>query len=263
MPGPDSEFRSDLAKTPLAEVLETVRRYRVPGVITVTRQGVEKRLFLWNGDVIFATSSDRFDSLGHYLLKCGLISQDQFVESSRRLVAAAGGKRLGDILLEMGLLDEKRLRTIVLEQVNAIVTELFEWDEGEVSFKVGEYRSEEIIKLTIPTRQLILLGVKGIRDVRRLVSILGPSWTVFAPASSAAETIDVGLSAPEAAFLALVDGVRTLRELVGAGPGEAAHNAKLVYAFFVLKLVVRRESDSTRIRKLQWKSAGSGYRPGE
>jgi hypothetical protein len=232
-------------------------------VITVTRQGVEKKVFLWNGDVIFATSSDRFDSLGHYLLKCGLISQDQFVESSHRLVAAGGTKRLGDILLEMGLLDETRLRTIVLEQVNAILTELFEWDEGAVSFKVGEYRTDELIKLTIPTRRLILQGVKGIRDVRRLVSVLGPSWTVFAPADSAADIGDMGLSAPEASFLGLVDGVRTLRELVGAGPGEAAHNAKLVYAFFVLKLVVRRESDSTRIKKLQWKSAGAGYRSGE
>ena len=263
MPAPDAEFRSDLAKTPLAEVLETVRRYRVPGVITVARQGVEKKIFLWHGDVIFATSSDRFDSLGHYLLKCGLISQDQFVESSRRLVAAGGAKRLGDVLLEMGLLDAERLRTIVLEQVNAIVTELFEWEEGQVSFMVGEYRTEELIKLTIPTRQLILQGVKGIRDVRRLVSLLGPSWTVFAPAYSASEVGDVGLSAPEADFLALVDGLRTLRELVGAGPGSAAHNAKLAYAFFVLKLIVRRDTDSGRVKKLQWKSAGTGYRPGE
>jgi hypothetical protein len=263
MPAPDSEFRSDLAKTPLAEVLETVRRYRVPGVITVTRQGAEKKIFLWHGDVIFATSSDRFDSLGHYLLKCGLISQDQFVESSRRLVEAGGVKRLGDVLLDMGLLDAERLRTIVLEQVNAIVTELFEWGEGQVSFKVGEYRAEEVIKLTIPTRQLIVQGVKGIRDVRPLVSILGPSWTVFAPSYAAAEIGDVGLTPPEAAFLALVDGLKTLRELVGAGPGSAAHNAKLTYAFYVLKLIVRRDTDSGRVKKLQWKSAGTGYHPGE
>lgn len=259
----DSEFRSDLAKTPLAEVLETVRRYRVPGVITVTRQGMEKRIFVWHGDVIFATSSDRFDSLGYYLLKCGLMSQDQFVESSRHLVVAAGTKQLGDILIEMGLMDGARLRAIVLEQVKAIVTELFEWDDGEVTFKVGEYRKDELIQLTIPTRQLILQGVKGIRDVRRLVSVLGPSWTVFAPTYSAAEIGDVGLTPSETAYLGLVDGVKTLRELVSSGSGEAAHNAKLVYAFYVLKLVVRREAASGRIRKLQWKSAGSGYRPGE
>jgi len=263
VPAHESEFRSDLAKTPLAEVLETVRRYRVPGVITVTRQGMEKRIFIWHGDVIFATSSDRFESLGHYLLKCGLMSQEQFVESSRHLVAAAGTKRLGDILVGMGLLDGARLHAIVLEQVKAIVSELFEWDEGEVTFKVGEYRTDELIKLTIPTRQMIFQGVKGIRDVRRLVSVLGPSWTVFVPAHSAAEIGDVGLTPSEAAYLGLVDGLKTLRELVSEGPGEAAHNAKLVYAFYVLKLVVRREMDSVRIKKLQWKSPGSGYSPGE
>ena len=263
MAPPESEFRSELAKTPLPEVLETVRRYRVPGVITLTRQGVEKRIFVWHGDVIFATSSDRFDSLGHYLLKCGLMSQDQFVESSRLLVASAGRKRLGDILVEMGLLDGARLSAIVLEQVKSIVTDLFDWDEGEVTFKVGEYRTEELIKLSIPTRHLILQGVKGISDVRRAVAALGPSWTVFSPAYEGIEVSDVGMSPSELSYLSLVDGVKTLRELVGAGPWEAAHNAKLIYAFYVLKLVVRRESDSTKIKKLQWKSAGSSYRPGE
>ena len=263
MPAPPAEFRSDLAKTPLAEVLETVGRYRVPGVATVTRQGVEKKIFLWHGDVIFASSSDRFDSLGHYLLKCGLISQGQFAESSRRLAASGGARRLGDILVEMGLLDAPSLRTIVLEQVTAIVTEMFEWDEGEVAFKVGEYRTDELIKLSIPTRRLVLQGVKGIRDVRRLVSLLGPSWTVLSPSWAQDEIADVGLSGPEAAFLRLVDGTKTLRDLVGAGPADAAYNAKLVYAFYVLKLITRREGDSGRIKKLQWKSAGSGYRPGE
>jgi len=260
---PEPEFRSDLAKTPLPEVLETVRRYRVPGVITVTRQGIEKRIFIWHGDVIFATSSDRFDSLGHYLLKCGLISQAQFVESSRRLVASAGAKRLGDVLAEMGLMDGARLKAMVLEQVKAIVTELFAWDEGEVSFKVGEYRTDELIQLSIPTRQLILQGVKGLSDVRRAVAALGPSWTVLSPAYAGVELGDAGLSPSELAYLGLVDGVKTLRELVSAGPGEAAHNARLIYAFYVLKLVVRRESDSAKIKKLQWKSAGSTYRAGE
>lgn len=263
MSAPPAEFRSDLAKTPLAEVLETVRRYRVPGVVTVTRQGVEKRIYLWHGDVIFATSSDRFDSLGHYLLKCGLISQDQFTESSRRLAASGGARRLGDILVEMGLLDAARLRAIVLEQVNAIVTELFEWDEGDVFFKIGEYRTDELIQLSIPTRRLILQGVKGVREVRRLVSLLGPSWTVFAPSWAPEEIVDIGLSPPEEKYLGLVDGAKTLRELVGAGPGGAAHNAKLVYAFHVLKLITRRDADAGRVKKLQWKSAGSGYRPGE
>ena len=43
-----------------------------------------------------------------------------------------------------------------------------------------------------------------------------------------------------------MDGRRSLRDLITAGPGDVSTNAKLVYAFWVLHLVTRREVSDER-----------------
>ena len=70
----------------------------------------------------------------------------------------------------------------------------------------------------------------------------------------------VSWSEGELKLLSLVDGRRSLRDLITAGPGDVSTNAKLVYAFWVLHLVTRRDVLTSGIRKIQWKT-GSGNFP--
>ena len=53
---------------------------------------------------------------------------------------------------------------------------------------------------------------------------------------------------------------RSLRDLISAGPGDVSMNARLLYAFWVLHLVARREILTGGIKKIQWKT-GSGNIP--
>jgi hypothetical protein len=99
-------------------------------------------------------------------------------------------------------------------------------------------------------------------DARRLVSFLGPSWTVFDPAYTPTEMADLTLDVGEIRLLQHVDGTKTLRELVVLGPGDASHNAKLIYAFYALKLIHRRETAARAVKKIQWKTAGGEFSPG-
>jgi hypothetical protein len=259
------EFRGDLSKTPLPEVLQTVHHYRVPGVLVARRGETEKKIYLWDGDIIFATSTDREDSLGSVLLRAGALTKEQFEESVKRLIearAAEETRRHGAVLVDMGLLTPEALFACVTTQVRDILFSVFDWEEGEVSFTVGRFRTDEIIQLDIPTRAAIVAGVKGVRDARRLVPILGPSWTVFDPTYVPTEIGDVALEAAEIRLLKQVDGTKTLRELVGLGPADAGYNAKLLYAFFVLKLIGRRDVTSrTAVKKIQWSTSGGGYAP--
>ncbi|MHB8800350.1 MAG: DUF4388 domain-containing protein [Thermoanaerobaculia bacterium] len=259
------EFRGDLSKTPIPEVLQTVHHYRVPGVVVVRREAVEKKVYIWNGDVIFATSSDRDESLGNVLLGDGKLTREQFEESVRRLIEAReieGARRHGAVLVDMGLLTAEELFAAVTRQVRGILFSLFEWDEGEVTFSVGRFRTDEIIQLEIPTRQAILAGVKAVRDARKTAALLGPSWTIFDPCWKPAELGDLALDTGELRLLQQVDGTKTLRELVGLGPSDAAQNAKLLYAFYVLKLISRRDMTSrTSVKKIHWSTTGGGYAP--
>lgn len=256
------EYRGDLAATPLAEVLVTVHHYKVPGVLTASRGGVEKKVFIWKGDVIFASSSDREDSLGVFLMRTGRITEEEHDLSVRLLLAPNETRRHGAVLVGMGVLSSKDLIKAVTEQVRAIVHSIFGWPDGSVTFQVGQYRTDEIIQLHIPTRHAVLEGVKSVTDVPRLVSYLGPRWAVFDPVYNAADLGDITLAPDEIRLLSAVDGVRTLRDLVAFGPGDAAHNARLLYAFATLRLIRRRDvSAKTAIRKIHWKTGGGDYTP--
>lgn len=255
-------FRGDLSVTTIPEVLQTVHHYRVPGVLSAIRDGVEKKVFIWNGDIIFCTSGDRGDSLGDFLLAKGRITKEQFDKSVELLLSSGGQRRHGAVLVSMGVLTPKELFEIVSEQVRHILFSVFEWDSGTVTFQVGQYRTDELIQLHIPARRAILDGVKEIRDAKRLVALLGPSWTVFDPTYLAEDMNDLGLDMNELKFLKLVDGVKTLRDLIMQGPGDASHNAKLVFAFHALKLITRRDTTGRSIKKIQWKTSGGEFASG-
>lgn len=250
------QYTGDLAQEPLPEVLRTIHFYRAPGVLTVESGGVTKRIYLVAGNVIFATSTDRAESLGEYLKRSALISSGELRASVDRLDLAAG-RRHGELLVEMGILTDAQLRQIVTEQVKAILYSAFSWEQGSVSFEVGRFKTDEIIRLDVPTPQAILDGIRRMPDPRRCVSRLGPSWTLFDRAEAPPETRDVAFTPAEVALLAQVDGRRTLRDLITMGPGDLGANAKLVYAFWVLRLITRRESQASGIRRIQWKTIGN------
>ena len=160
----------------------------------------------------------------------------------------------------MGILTPHQLRQIVTEQVKAILFSIFSWEKGTVTFEVGKFRTEELIQLDVSTPQAIADGIRLLPDPRRVVSRLGPSWTVFERGEVGAAASGVSWSESELKLLSLVDGRRSLRDLITAGPGDVSTNARLVYAFWVLHLVARRDILTGGIKKIQWKT-GSGNVP--
>ncbi len=251
------QYRGDLGEEPLPEILRTIHHYRVPGVVTAASGEIVKKIYLMGGNVIFATSSDLRDSLGAYLKQSALISSAELRISVDR-IDVAQGKRHGELLVEMGVLTPERLRQIVTEQVKAILYSIFSWEKGSVTFEVGHFRKDELIQLDVPTPQAIADGIRLLADPRRVVLRLGPSWTVFDRGDVPAETSGVSWSADELKLLSMVDGRRTLRELITAGPGDVSTNAKLVYAFWVLHLVTRRDVNTSGIKRIQWKTTSGG-----
>lgn len=251
------QYTGDLAQEPLPEVLRTIHFYRVPGVLTVESGDVTKQVYLLGGNIIFATSTDRSESLGEYLRRSALISSGELKASVGKLDLAEGhGRRHGELLVEMGILSDAQLRQIVTEQVKALLYAAFSWEQGSVTFEVGRFKTDELIRLDVPTSQAIVDGIRRMPDPRRCVSRLGPSWTIFERAEAPPEARDVSFTAAEVTLLSQVDGRRTLRDLITMGPGDLGANAKLLYAFWVLRLIARRDLPTSGIRRIQWKTPG-------
>ena len=67
------QYRGDLSQTALPEILYTIDRFQVPGVIEACRDGIVKQVYIKEGNVVHATSTDREDSLGNDRPRSGVL----------------------------------------------------------------------------------------------------------------------------------------------------------------------------------------------
>ena len=239
-----SLYHTDLAQSPLPEILVTIHRYRAPGVVECRRGDVVKRIYLDRGQIIFATTNQISESLGDKLLVAGRINREQYDASLTRVRET--GKRHGVTLVEMGILSHEELFVAVREQIEAILWTIFGWDSGAVTFVPGRDKHLEFVKVEIPVPRAVLNGVRMMPDARALVARLGVKTTLYAPTGVVNE--DLVLSADEAALLDAVDGRRVLYEVINTPPLAPADNARILYGFLALQLIAPKTTRQIKVQ---------------
>lgn len=237
-------YQTELAQTPLPEILVTIHRYRAPGTIECRRGNEHKEIFLEGGHIIFATSNQVRDSLGDRLLTEGKITREQYEESVRRLLAT--GKRQGTILTEMNVLAPDLMLDAVREQIQEIVWSVFAWDGGQISFTPGRDRHREFVKLDIPIPQAVIEGARHMTDPKSLLARLGGKTAIFV--RTGAEVPELVLDEDETNLLEAVDGKRALYELASMGPLAPPVNARLLYAFRTLGLISPKPDTRVKVQ---------------
>jgi uncharacterized protein DUF4388 len=244
-------YQSDLAQTPLPEILVTIHRYRAPGIVECRRGAEVKSIYLEGGEIIYASSNQIRDSLGDLLLRAGRLTQEQYDESVRLL--ATTGKRQGTILTEMRALEPRELFLALHEHIRGILWSVFAWDFGTVAFRPGREKHLEFVKVQIPVPQALMEGVRRMPDPRSLVARLGTKATLFEKTGTNLHSL--ALQPEEQRLLDVIDGRHTLFELTQTPPLSAPDNARILYALFTLGLIATKE---TKI-KVQLKTEGGKF----
>jgi len=229
------QYRGDLKQTALPEMLAILDQSRMSGTIEAVLGEVTKRIHLENGYVVFAASTDLADSLGGYLRRAGRLTEAEFHAAMQK--RGGGGRKLGEILIEQGALSPGQVFQAIREHIEGIIWSLFAWEEGTVTFRVGVAETHDSVRIQIPLRQVVVQGVKRAANAKSLVGRLGGKDAIFEPSYRFEDLIEVALDADEYRLLALVDGRRTLYDLATKGPLAPPDNARLLYAYSVLKLI--------------------------
>jgi hypothetical protein len=239
-------YHGDLETTPLPAILATINRYGVPGVLEVARSDITKRVYLLDGDIIFATSTDRRESLGDFMVERGVLSKED-LEASIHKLSGSEGLRHGEIMVQMGLIEADQLGIQVRKQVQAIVWSLFNWTSGRVTFEVGPSKEDEVFKIKIPTARAIVAGCRVIEDPKMITARMGGRGAVLKRLTPPPHLNSFRLESDERELLELIDGKRTLYELCEAGPLNPGANARVLYALAELQLITVDPSSSGKL----------------
>ena len=158
-----------LSERDLPDLVLDLSRLRWTGMLLLERAGIDVRLNLKDGGMVFASSSDPDRRLGSQLFRSGAVTLRQLVDAGK---AVAPGKRLGTILVEQGVLAPKALVRAVVDQTQEIIYAAFQWTDGRYRLQEGAEASESIT-LNISTPSIILEGIRRIDSWTRIDRAVG------------------------------------------------------------------------------------------
>jgi hypothetical protein len=119
----------------LPELIQFLANNRKTGRLTLSRRDGHGVVVMRAGRILYAASNSVRETLGNLLVCRGLISEATLMEALEHQHWGQEAKRLGEILLEMGKLDEDALEDVMKDQTRAVIQELFGWTAGFFKFE--------------------------------------------------------------------------------------------------------------------------------
>lgn len=198
----------------LPGLLRPLVRDRGTGVLRCSRRRVVKTVYVSEGRLIFATSTDPDDRLGEMLLRKGLITYRALEDSVRALQV---GKRQGTLLVENGAIRSRDLIEGVTEQVQEIIYGLFRWDDGDYQYTPGDLPSREVIVLRMSTADLLMEAIRRVTQWSRIRVGVGGLEQKYTLSAAAARLIpDMTLPQEEHNLLAVIEENMNVEEICAA-----------------------------------------------
>ncbi len=198
-----------------ADVFAVLNLLKKTGLLVLEHEGTMKQIWWQEGEVVFAASSSPTDSLGEFLVRHGRITRAQ---AETAFAQAGAGRRQGRVLVEMGLITPRQLWWAVRNQVLEIIYAVFDWKRGHFRFFDGETLGEEKIQLAVSAANLIMEGMRRVDEWPRIRELItGDDLVPVASAPMEQAKAEINFEPHEADLYRLIDGRRTVRQLISEG----------------------------------------------
>ncbi len=213
--GPDVNLEGSLDAFSLPDVFQLLSLTKKSGGLHLTDGQVRGVVSFHEGAVTGATADAGRQSLARRLVGIGVVDD----AALRRAVERAAHDRVGvaRALVEAGAVDSETVRTLAAEQTVDAVFDLLRWSQGDFAFALDETNPNDV-GIALPADQVVAEATRR-RQLWDSVSkvIPSPDVVLVMPVVLPA---DPTVTRDEWSLLALVDGARTVGELVelsGAG----------------------------------------------
>lgn len=218
----------------ILQLLSTGKKTGLLECMTSTRQ---KEVAFRNGNIIFASSvNSSEDLLGNMLLKRGRISKSDLERAIK--LHKQTGRQLGTTLIDMGLFDKNEITECLKLQIEEIVYNLFSWQDGDFKFHEGAAPKNAPFAIELTTMNVIMEGTRRIDEWMEIQKVVPPDDVMLQMAKSPKINRDeVTISLDEFRLLALINGERTLPQLINLSPMGEFVTCRALYRLIVGNLV--------------------------
>lgn len=212
---PPLSLGGSLADFPLADVLTFLNMGQKTGAIEIYTPKSASRLYLKDGEVIYARSRSPRFQLPAFLKARGVLTEQQASQLEER--SQRDGSGAVETAVSMGLIPKPDMSSLEKILASEIAFDAMRWREGKFAF-LRDYAPEgAFTELRISAMNLILEGARRLDEASRLASEPDFDRTLVVSLACAAGTLEdqVVLNAVEWAIVALINGKRTVDDIFG------------------------------------------------
>ena len=237
------EFKNegDLAQVPLTRFLYFLYSNRVTGTLTLAKGNQEETLSIAEGMPV-KIHSNRIgpNTLGNMLIREGKITE---LERDKALAAAAEtGRPLGETLLAKSLISPHELFEALIAQIEQKLVALFTWQEGSYPFEEEQLSTADTLPITVDITKLVIRSIRESIAADRIETELR-KYRSF-PLMRARAGVDLtGMFGDprESALVAMIDGRKTLGEILDRTLLDSSHAMQMIYSLLQLGLIKFKE----------------------
>jgi hypothetical protein len=219
-------LQGDFEGLTLASILQLLCNDQKTGVLTVTSGEEESRVFFEQGTIVYASSSLKESRLGFLIRNDGVISVQQLQKCLS--LAREEGVHLGKIMVEKGYISLDTLKKYNTKQVEAILYNLLFWKKGKFEYKDTRLDLKGMIVTQLNPMRLILEASRRIDELSVLKQSIPSDRLVFKMSGKVQSKEEIKLNANEWRVLSLIDGTRTVRQIIT----ESGYDEFAVYKIF-------------------------------
>ena len=249
----EAGLSGDLKTVSFADILQLVSTSGKTGVLSISRlkgpvsgDAQKREIYFSKGNITYATSFGSEDErLGKLILRRRKISKADLGRAIN--LQKSSNKRLGRVLIEMGFLSRDEVRECLRYQIEEIIYNLFGWTSGEFTFLEERLPPPGQVTTHINTQNVVMEGTRRIDEWHQIQKSLpedGVSLTGGGTPKIKSSTVSLSLDHIQA--LILIDGKRTIPEILELSSTGEFVTSKAIYDLLTLGLVEEGEK-----RKLQ------------
>jgi CheY-like chemotaxis protein len=258
-------LEGDIAVIPIGAILQLLQIESRSGLLVVTDGKTEVTMSVRVGliDLVQARGAGSEFRLGRYFIEHGLVTTadiDRLLRDNtptprppppesgsrdalpRAEPPTAGRRLLGDLLVDSGRVTREQLRDALARQSSELVYEVLRWPRGRFEFRLDALPAlAESAKLGLPVASVVMEGFRRVDEWRVVEAGLGSFESVLQADHVAIEAVDVErMTKQERRLLDMVDGERTVREIIEQSHMSSFDACKVLFALLEARLVRRR-----------------------
>lgn len=245
------DLQGKIEQFSLPEILQLIAMGRKSGTLGIQHDDSIVMVYFKDGKIVYGYGPRQTFHLGQLLKDRGIIKEADLEEAIRAQAENENSKRLGEILMSRSYIDRRDLQEVVSEQIQELLYSLLKWTSGSFKFYENQFPTDEEILVNISVENVILEGLRRADEANMIAEALPDTNAVYCISAAQAERPrDIYLQGPEWNIMALVDGYRSIEDIVRLASYDRNETLKKLAQLKLAGIITKTEKKATETKEL-------------